>query len=66
MAFVLSWFGMMGFSASKQAEKPVADEMIGSSGITWVPKVNYAQLVLTVSRPDGSVFEKKFATVVVM
>ena len=60
MAFVLLWFGMMGFSASKPADKPVADEMIGSSGITWVPKVNYAQLVLTVSRPDGSVFEKKF------
>ncbi len=60
MAFVLLWFGMTGFSASKQAEKPVADEVIGSSGITWVPKVNYAQLALTVSRPDGSVFEKKF------
>jgi hypothetical protein len=60
MAFVLLWFGMTGFSASRPEYKPVADEMIGSSGITWVPKVNYAQLVLTVSRPDGSVFEKKF------
>jgi len=38
----------------------VADEMIGSSGITWVPKVNYSQLGLTISRPDGTVFSKTF------
>lgn len=41
--------------------KPVADEMIGSSGITWMPKINYAQLVVTVNRPDGTVFSKTFA-----
>jgi len=41
-------------------DKPIADAMIGSTGITWVPKVNYARLALTVSRPDGSVFEKTF------
>ena len=40
--------------------KPVADEMIGSSGITWVPKVNYSQLALTISRPDGTVFSTTF------
>jgi hypothetical protein len=40
--------------------KPVADEMIGSSGISWVPKVNYAQLVLTISRPDGTIFRTSF------
>jgi hypothetical protein len=40
--------------------KPVADEMIGSSGISWVPKVNYSQLELTISRPDGTVFSKTF------
>jgi hypothetical protein len=39
---------------------PVADEMIGSSGISWTPKVNYAQLVLTISRPDGTVFRRTF------
>jgi hypothetical protein len=42
--------------------KPVADEMIGSSGITWTPKINYAQLVVTVNRPDGTVFSKTFAS----
>ena len=40
--------------------QPVADEMIGSSGITWVPKVNYSQLVLTISRPDGTIFRTSF------
>jgi hypothetical protein len=39
---------------------PVADEMIGSSGISWVPKVNYSQMELTISRPDGTVFSKTF------
>jgi hypothetical protein len=40
--------------------KPVADEMIGSSGISWTPKVNYSQLELTISRPNGTVFSKTF------
>jgi hypothetical protein len=40
--------------------KPVADEMIGSSGISWVPKVNYSRLELTIARPDGTVFSKTF------
>jgi hypothetical protein len=42
------------------ASKPVADEMIGASGISWAPKVNYSQLVLTISRPDGTVFSTTF------
>jgi hypothetical protein len=40
--------------------KPVAEEMIGASGISWAPKVNYSQLVLTISRPDGTVFSTTF------
>ena len=40
--------------------KPVADEMISSSGIYWTPKVNYSQLTLTISRPDGTVYRKTF------
>jgi hypothetical protein len=42
--------------------KPVADEMIGSSGISWTPKVNYSRLALTISRPDGTVFSKTFSS----
>jgi len=39
---------------------PVADVMVGASGITWVPKINYAQMILNVSKPDGTVFCKTF------
>jgi hypothetical protein len=39
---------------------PVADVMVGSSGITWVPKVTYAQMILNLSKPDGTVFCKTF------
>jgi hypothetical protein len=61
--FVLYFTGVADASAQPGTEpdlKPVADEMIGASGITWVPKMNYARLVLTVSRPDGTVFQKTF------
>jgi hypothetical protein len=61
--FVLCFIGAADVSAQRGPEpdfKPVADEMIGSSGITWVPKMNYARLILTISRPDGTVFEKTF------
>ncbi len=40
--------------------KPVAEEMLGSSGITWSPKISYARLTVTVARPDGSAFTKTF------
>jgi hypothetical protein len=42
--------------------RPVADEMMGAGGISWIPKVNYAQLVLTISRPNGTVFRRTFAS----
>lgn len=41
-------------------DRPVAEEMLGSSGITWMPKIGYASLTVTVARPDGSVFTKTF------
>ncbi|UCH96984.1 MAG: tail fiber domain-containing protein [Candidatus Aminicenantes bacterium] len=40
--------------------EPVADVMIGPSGINWLPKVGYAQLVLRVARPDGTISRKTF------
>jgi len=40
--------------------KPVAEEMIGSGGITWMPKVGYARLIMTVARPNGTIFSKTF------
>lgn len=40
--------------------EPVADAMIGATGINWIPKVGYAQLELRVARPDGTIFKKTF------
>lgn len=41
-------------------QPPLADEIINSRGISWSPKVNYEQMVLTLSRPDGSIYKKTF------
>jgi hypothetical protein len=60
VAFVVCFLGTAAVSTEGQSDKPVADVMIGSSGISWVPKVSYARLVLTVARPDGTIFEKTF------
>lgn len=40
--------------------EPVADVMIGANGINWMPKVGYAQLVLRVAGPDGTISRKTF------
>jgi hypothetical protein len=60
---VLSFMGTVNGAVSTGKlpdSQPVADEMIGSSGITWVPKISFAQLLLTVARPDGTHFSKTF------
>jgi hypothetical protein len=62
MMFILCFAVPVHAAANGPDFKPVADEMIGSSGITWTPKINYAQLVVTVNRPDGTVFTKTFST----
>jgi hypothetical protein len=58
---VLCVTGTLHAAANAPDFKPVADEMIGPGGITWAPKLNYAQLLVTVNRPDGTVFSKTFA-----
>ncbi len=40
--------------------EPIAEVMMGSSGINWMPKVSYDRLILTVSAPDGTVMSKTF------
>ena len=50
------------FAVNAPDDKPVADAMMGSGGVTFVPKVNFSQLELTVSRPDGTVFSKTFTS----
>jgi len=51
-------------SADIKGKNPVAEVMIGSSGITFVPRINYSQLELRVSRPDGSVLFKTYESAV--
>jgi hypothetical protein len=41
---------------------PVADVNISPSGISFTPRVSYSQLLMTVSGPDGSIFNKTFDT----
>jgi hypothetical protein len=60
LLFVLCIPGVPDAVARMQKDKRVADVMIGPTGISWIPKVNFSRLMLTVSRPDGSIFEKAF------
>jgi hypothetical protein len=48
--------------ANTSDDKAFVDEIIGASGVTWIPKVAFGQMVLTISRPDGSVFNKVFTS----
>ncbi|UCH92717.1 MAG: tail fiber domain-containing protein [Candidatus Aminicenantes bacterium] len=60
---ILCFIGTSAVSASTgkaPGYKPVADEMIEASGITWLAKVDYVRLVLSVAKPDGTVIEKTF------
>ncbi len=40
--------------------RPVAEVMIGSSGISWQPTVEHSSIVLNVSGPEGIVISKTF------
>jgi Chaperone of endosialidase len=42
--------------------KPIAEVLVGSGGLSWNPFIQYGQLVLTVSRPDGKVISRIFAS----
>lgn len=44
----------------EKIEPPIAGMTIGANGIEWMPGVEYHQLVLTVSGPDGTIFTKTF------
>ncbi len=57
---------LLGFAANvypgstSNQSKPVAEAIIHSSGINWLPQINYDRLTLTVSKPDKTVFQKIF------
>jgi hypothetical protein len=44
----------------KSVHDPIADVMIGSQGISWIPRISYGELELRVALPNGSVFNKTF------
>jgi hypothetical protein len=59
-----AWFADAAYAAAANSgppdSKPVAELTTSSNGIGWQPKVSYGQLIVTVTRPDGSVFRKTF------
>ncbi len=67
MAMVLI-FSVLGMESTLQGagkkisggKNSVADPIINSSGINWIPRLNFDQIILTVSRPDGSVIRRTF------
>ena len=66
LLFVLMFF-VSGFAVSAKttgscgdAQDAFAEVMIGSSGINFMPKVSYAEIIISVARADGSVFQRSF------
>jgi hypothetical protein len=65
MTLVICFLGVTHVFAQVGEEpdmKPVADAMMSSSGISWMPRVNYTKLILNISRPDGTIFSKVFGS----
>jgi hypothetical protein len=66
MAFVVMMtFGVFfsstpGFAQCQTPAEPIADVIIEPGGIIFVPRVNYALLEVTISRPDGTIYNKGF------
>jgi hypothetical protein len=59
-AFFIGSIDLAAESALLPDSKPVAEEMLDSSGISWSPRIGYARLILTVAVPDGSVYHRTF------
>jgi len=64
MFLIVFSFNDAAFASATSTEpldaKPVADVVVNSGGINFLPKVNCEQILLTVSRPDGTVVGKAF------
>ena len=60
LAILLVGLLAVGVFGQEPNSKPVADEVITSGGITWVPRVNYTLLDLSIARPDGTLFSRTF------
>ncbi len=66
MLFVVCFVVVTNTAAEEMENKigadPVADVTVGPHGVTFQPKVGYAELVLTVSTPNGTVIRKVFTS----
>ena len=61
MTFGVSFISTPGFAAECQIPaQPVADVILDPGGIIFVPRVNYALLEVTISRPDGTIYNEGF------
>ena len=62
MIFGVCCISTPGFAAQQCQEPayPVADVIIKSDGIIFVPRVNYALMHVTIARPDGTMFNRVF------
>ncbi|UCH97488.1 MAG: TrbC/VirB2 family protein, partial [Candidatus Aminicenantes bacterium] len=61
MVFGMFFISSPGFAAECQTPwEPIADVYIEPDGITWVPRVSYALMEVTISRPDGTIFHRVF------
>ena len=58
--FFLGVSHLPGESGGDTLLNPVADVAAGAGGIDWIPRVNYQELVLTVSFPGGQVMRRTF------
>jgi len=66
LTFLVVWLSFIGTtdlaseSVSEDMNHPLAEVSVSASGIAWTLKVNYTRLILTVSKPDGTVFSRTF------
>ena len=48
--------------AQEKSQTQIADVVFGSSSVSFRPKVSYSSLTLSVSKPDGTVFQQAFSS----
>jgi len=60
MVFGVSFISTPGFAQCATPDEPVAEVYLQPDGIIFVPRVSYALLEVTISRPDGTIYNKDF------
>jgi hypothetical protein len=60
MIFGVFFNSTPGFAQCQTPASKLFDEIIEPDGISFVPRVNYALLEVTISRPDGTIYNRFF------